>query len=134
LSPNGKQQNDSGLHPTPSIRDQETDLIRRRRREALHVRLPLVALRRRELGHVEHDVHAEVPERGEVRLLPILPSALERRAPALGLVDRPRKGDRDGAWPGSAPREAAVRKEVEERLPRERRLGRGDGGGVSEGV
>jgi hypothetical protein len=118
LSPNGKQQNDSGLHPTLSIREQETDLIRRRRREALHVRLPLVALRRRELGHAEHDVDAEIPERGEVRLLRILPSALARWAPAPGLVDRPREGDRDGAWPGSAPRVAAARGEVEERLMR----------------
>jgi hypothetical protein len=73
LSTNNRQQNDgSGLDPKakPRLRELETDLIGRRRREALHVGLTLVARRRREPGHAEDDVDdAEVPERGEVRVL-----------------------------------------------------------------
>ena len=112
-----------------------SDLIGRRGREALHVCLPLLPLRQRELGHAEHDVDAEVPKRGEVRLLAALPGPVRRSAPPPRLVDGPRDGGRDGARAGGAAREAAAGWEVEDGLrrvaaARDGLRGRGGGGRV----
>jgi hypothetical protein len=112
----------------------ELDLVGRRGGEALHVGQALIAPRRREAGDAEHDVDAEVSERGEIRLLGH--PALVRRPPSGLVVDRGAGdgyGD-GGARPDGPAGDAAAGREVREGLrrvaPGQRERGPGDGGGV----